>query len=175
MGGAVSLLALDLATRLGWAFRSAERRVTHGSHKLPETAEDVGRFLNAYDLYLNDLITFHGPTIVAYEAPWVGPDTHQNTARKLLCLAGHTEFVCRRRQIECREGNIPAVRKHFIGKGNAKRDEAKRLTMEVCRRRGWSPKNDDEADALALLDYGMHTLRLPGLDVGKGFFAGVTS
>lgn len=134
-----------------------------GWHKMPKTGADVGWFLDAFDTWVVGLLDFHQPALVVFEAPWVGSkidqqtgrvsQTHQDTARKLMCLAGHTEFVCRRAAIECREANNATVRKHFAGKGRAPRAELKRLTIEACRRRGWEPENDDEADALGLLDY----------------------
>lgn len=42
------------------------------------------------------------------------------------------------------------IRRHFVGRSNMKRDEAKRLTIAECHRRGWMVTNDDEADACAL-------------------------
>lgn len=61
---------------------------------------------------------------------------------------------------------VQDVREHFVGKRTFKpgfdpvkkkpttsRAEAKQATINVCRMIGWSPKNDDEADALALWSY----------------------
>jgi Holliday junction resolvasome RuvABC endonuclease subunit len=164
------ILALDLATRTGWAFAGPAAleswpgseieaaamptvSVVYGSYRMPKTGPDVGWFLDSFHNWLTGDLEVHQPEMVVFEAPWVGPKTHQDTARKLMCLAGHCEFVCRRMAIQYREANNATVRKHFLGTGRGDRRTLKRLAMEACRRRGWDPENDDEADALGLLDY----------------------
>jgi len=155
------LLTLDLATSTGWAFwHPGASRVASGVIRLPKTREDVGWFLDAFEERLKDLLTLHTPDTLVFEAPWVGPQTHQDTARKLLCLAGMTELICRRAGMRYREANNASVRKHFIGKGRGDRKSLKAMTMRGCQERGWDPQNDDEADALALLDYAAHVLKL---------------
>jgi Holliday junction resolvasome RuvABC endonuclease subunit len=165
MPGPYNILALDLATNIGFA-KLIGGEVSHGSYRLPKTGEDVGRFLCAYEDWLRFLMTGPHFDYVVYEAPWVGPNTHQATARKLLCLAGDTEKSVTRLQeqgvcIQCREVNNASVRKHFIGKGNGKREELKRMTIDRCIAQGWLPKDDDDADALAVLDYACHILKQP--------------
>jgi crossover junction endodeoxyribonuclease RuvC len=162
-----NILALDLATNFGYA-RLAAGEIKYGSYRLPSTGEDVGRFLVAYEEALRGLFA-PGCDLIIFEAPWVGPQTHQNTARKLLCLAGVTEMVATRLEIACREENNATVRKFFIGKGNGKRDELKRLTIDACRARGWNPLDDDAADALALLDYAMNLYQVAGATAGPIF------
>ena len=157
-----ALLTLDLATSTGWAaWRPGDSRVASGVVRMPKTGEDVGWFLDVFDARLRDLLTLHSPEMVVFEAPWIGPNTHQDTARKLLCLAGMTELVCRRAGLRYREANNASVRKHFIGKGRGDRRTLKDMTMRACQQRGWDPENDDEADALALLDYAAHVCRIP--------------
>ena len=153
------IVALDLATRTGWARWRAGDEVHHGTIALPETGPEVGRFLAAFDDRLVSVLAV-APDVVVFEAPWVGSDTHQATARKLMGLAGHVEFVCYRAGIACCEVNNNTVRKHFCGKGNAPRKAMKAMVIAACRDRGWSPANDDEADALAMLDYAAHVYRL---------------
>jgi hypothetical protein len=45
------------------------------------------------------------------------------------------------------------VRVHFIGSTRHKRAEAKALTINACHRLGWTPTDDNAADALALWHY----------------------
>lgn len=169
------ILALDLATTTGFSYASPAaieawagtpleahgRRlegVVYGSHRLPKTGEDVGWFLDAFDLWLHDMITGLGPATCVFEAPWIGPQTSQDTARKLMNLAGHTELVCRRARLKYRECNNASVRKHFIGQGRGARADLKRQTIAMCRLRGWDPADDNAADGLALLDYSIACL-----------------
>ena len=153
------IVALDLATSTGWARWKSGAKVRHGTIKMPKTGPDVGRFLSEFDYRLADLLTV-APDIIVFEAPWIGPNTHQATARKLMSLAGHVEFICFRSDIPVREVNNATVRKHFCGKGKASRNELKSLVMQACRARGWEPANDDEADALAVLDFAAHVYKL---------------
>jgi hypothetical protein len=46
---------------------------------------------------------------------------------------------------------IQTIKKHATGKGNAKKGRM----IQAARDRGWSPVDDNEADALWLLDYAM--------------------
>lgn len=165
-----NILALDLATVFGHA-KIHDGVITSGRYRLPSTGEDVGKFLAAYE----DTLLLFGSgelDLIIFEAPWIGPQTSQDTARKLLCLAGETEKFAYRRGITCREENNATIRKHFIGKGSGiPREEMKRRTIEACRARGWNPVDDNVADALALLDYAMSVYNVPGVKSGPLFGA----
>ena len=160
----MALLTLDMATQSGWAAYSPSLGVIYGTHKLPTTHDDVGRFVAAFqDWLVDDLFPKVQPTRICFEAPFVGPKMSQQTACKLFGLKAVLELTCFRNDILCREANIPAVRKAFLGRNPRNRDEAKRAVIEMCRMYGWKPKNDDEADALAIMDYaaGQWGLRRP--------------
>lgn len=148
------VLALDLATNIGMAIGDPRELPAHRSFTLPSTGDDVGRFLDAFDIWLSDTITVERPTICAFEAPIIhAGKTSYLTARKLMCLAGHTEFVLRRRDVPCFEGNVTQVKKFFAGSGRAQKGDV----MAVARRLGLDPKNDDEADAVALFAFTVHS------------------
>jgi len=53
--------------------------------------------------------------------------------------------------------NLSSWRKHFVGSmpRGTKRKEWKDYAIERCQQYGWRPRNDDEADALGLLDYAL--------------------
>jgi len=138
------------------------RKVAYGSRKLPDTGNDVGKFLCTFEDWFRERLWELEPDVAAFELPWVGPNTAQITAKKLMCLAGLTELVCYRMGVICYEVNVNSVRSHFLGKvGKQSREGYKRLTIEGCRDRGWAPVNDDEADALAILDFAAHKFKLP--------------
>ena len=44
---------------------------------------------------------------------------------------------------------VATIKRHVTGKGNASKDEV----VKAVRARGHAPKDDNEADALALLDW----------------------
>lgn len=143
------VLALDLATRTGWAVGQIEGEPVYGTHLLPETGSDIGSFLLAFDQWLHDMLTVHAPTLVVFEAPILAGRTQLATVRKLACLAGHTEFVCAGRQTRRMEADLQTVKKFFAGHGRA--DKAAMIAM--ARRYGWFPKDDNAADALGLWSY----------------------
>lgn len=150
------LLCLDLATSLGWCAGDLDARPVFGTHRLPSTGQDVGRFLVAYDEWLRDCITLHDPARVVFEAPiiWSGK-TAKDTARKLFGLASHTEFVCTQRSVRCSEGNLASVKKHLTGHGRASKDEM----IAAARARGFDIRTEHEADAFGLFVYSAHCIR----------------
>ena len=169
----MDIIAFDLATQTGWARYAPAGTIRFGSFRMPYTGPAVGLFLTVFRERIAELIE-EGPDVIVFETPWVGSKTSQDTARKLMCLAGFLEFECHQFDIRCFEVNNAAVRKFFCGKGRAPRLEIKALVMNACLARGWSPRNDDEADALAVLDFALDKfgIEVPWSRVG-GLFATV--
>lgn len=163
------ILALDLATKTGWASWAPGRLLASGTMQLPKTGEDVGLFLDSYLKWLETTIEECAPKWIVFEAPILPKQTRLATLRKLYGLANITELVARWRGVDCSEVNISTVRKHFCDRGTGPRDQMKRLVMDACRDRGWEPVDDNAADALAILDYSAHVLKLPGLPEGPLF------
>lgn len=160
------ILGLDLATSVGFAVGDPENgEPRFGTHRLPSTGDDIGRFLHAFDYVLSDIITLENPTNVVFEAPILATRTTISTARKLMCLAGHTELVCLRRSISCRECHLQTVKKFFTGSGRA--DKA--AMIEAAKRHGWLVEDDNAADALAVWALAVHSVS-PG--AGRRFQAG---
>lgn len=165
-----SIMALDLATSIGWARWRAPATIASGTKLLPKTGPDVGAFVDKFESWLADMISVDRPELVVFEAPMVYEGTNQETARKLLGLAVMAEFVCRRAEVRYLEVNVADVRSHFLGTGYGKHSlripgeskpwqQAVRMTFAQCQARGWLPDTDDEADALAVLDYSAWCLR----------------
>lgn len=98
-----------------------------------------------------------------------------------LKLLGHAESFAYAMGIRCQLINVKSWARHFIGSTprSTKSKEKKAYTMERCRTLGWKPRNDDEGDALGLLDYAINseglqapwhlqeTLRAPLMGVTK--------
>lgn len=157
---------LDLATNIGWAAGPSGADPQFGSHKLPSTGEDIGRFLVAYHTFLNDWIAFYSLQYVGFEAPiHTGKKTSFNTARKLIALAAHTEFVCTKRGARCEEANLMTMKKGFAGHGRAGKEDM----IHIAKRYGWAVKTDHEADALG--GWVLAVTKLAPHDAGR-FLAG---
>lgn len=157
------ILCLDLATSLGWACGGPDRPISHGVIKLPKTGEDIGRFLAAYREWLGHAIEEMAPTEIIFEAPILLGLTSITTLRKLYSLAGVTELVAFDYELPVREANLTDIRKHFIGVTRAPKEivkERRRQWMKdrivgECRGRGFDVAGDDDADAIAILSYGI--------------------
>lgn len=163
-------MALDLATSIGWARWHSPKTVACGNKLLPKSGPDVGTFVDKFEEWLTGMLRVDQPELVVFEAPLVYEGTHQDTARKLLGLAVMTEFACKRAACRYLEVNVSDVRTHFLGTGYGKHalrkpgevknwQAVRRMTFERCKLKGWLPDTDDEADALAVLDYAAHCLR----------------
>jgi hypothetical protein len=76
----------------------------------------------------------------------------------LIKLAGHAESFAYAMGVRCQLINMASWRKFFIGSmpRGTKGKDWKFYAQERCRALGWPPRNDDEADALGLLDYGIN-------------------
>lgn len=164
------ILALDLATRLGWACGSLDPTPTsYGVFVLPKTKEDLGRFAQAYRDWFTAALDELEPTEVIYESPFLPKTTGVTTVRKLSGLTFVTELITSDRKIPVREANNWDVRDHFVGARMAprsipqdqRRKWIKDKVMAECARRGFRVAGDDDADALALLSFAL-SLAKPG-------------
>lgn len=159
-------LCLDLATSIGVAVGSPGRTPRAWSHRLPSTGEELGPFLAALDSLLEELIAEWSPSHIIMEAPIIrNGKTALATARKLYCLAGHTEWTAWRHKIPCYEAQGDRVTGFFTGRSRypgktsyARRAAKKRAVIDKCERLGWPVDDDDAADAIALFCWAEHIL-----------------
>ena len=156
------ILALDLATRSGWAAGAAGARPVAGSVTLPRGGGpgQLGAVNAALADALRDLLTLHKPETVIFEAPamhMAGRSPH--TARLLIYLAGVVELMAYRWEVRCFEAQVQTVRSKLgIRKAETDRDW-KQAVIRWCVKQGHDPRDDNQADALALLAYAHMTLR----------------
>jgi Holliday junction resolvasome RuvABC endonuclease subunit len=161
-----AILVLDLATTTGWAvWRPGQGSGPyHGLLRMPKGTIDLGYFVERFREQVADLIKVYQPELVAFELPFIGANISQDSARKLMGLATFCEWICYRLRIECVEVNNSTWRKHFlsglsrpkVGAKGEQRQQLKDLSIQACRLRGWAPIQDDDADALGILDYVAH-------------------
>ena len=156
------LLALDMSkTRTGWAFWSdGLAQPVYGSFPLGDEFTPFGKVFAKLHMELSDLHQTLGFDAVRYEQP---ADT-QHFDRKtsfdvpfvLMGIAAHAHSFCAAKQVRRCEW-VPAStwRRHFIGtmKRGTKKMDLKDFVQARCRELGMKPRNDDEADALGILDY----------------------
>lgn len=160
------VLALDIATKTGWAVDHPvdPGRPQFGTIVLPRPAfeGDYGTRLSIFRGALVRMVAEHRPTHLTYEAPRPNTgegDTNIHTIMVLIMLAGIAEEVGTTLKLDVRAANIASVRKHFIGTSRGRRDEMKRAVMGRCKQLGWNPLDDNSADACAIWDFQRHILR----------------
>lgn len=145
------ILALDLASTVGWACGSPEllADAVHGSLAIP-TDVNAGRQFGIFSDWLADAITTHEPTDLVIEAPFLyARNDSIRAVRKLFGLAAIAELIAWRRDLRYAEHAVSSVRKTFCGSGRADKDAVK----AECARRGFTVRDHNAADAIALLHH----------------------
>lgn len=169
---------LDLATITGFCVGDESRVEEHGSFRLPSTGSDIGTFLHAYREWLGFGVTRWAPDEIVFESPILPGTTNLHTCRKLYGLCGLTELIARDHRTPCREANLTDIRGHFIGAARApkhvkcqtdckrkqcghckamRRAWIKESTITACRKLGFRPEDDNDADALAGFSFVLST------------------
>lgn len=157
----MSILTLDLSRNSGWAqFQEGWQKPAYGTLKLGSAkTSSIGRS-NA--TLFKGLLDIHRVTEVKrvfVEKPYTPFKFDERTNWKTLRMQfGYVTVV----QMFAHHINIGMPvevdpntwRLTFLQdfKRTMKRPTLKKLAIERCQQFGWSPKNDDEADALGLLD-----------------------
>jgi hypothetical protein len=151
------VLALDIATVTGWARGLVGGLPTYGSIRFDRYKGCRNNIVFAEALrWISQLLEPKPrPDVLIIEA-MLPPDamrgqTSRAVRDRLAGLHGVVRGVATLRGIpEIAEASVGDIRGHFIGERAAKRNKAKRWTVDKCRELGWAPESADAADALAL-------------------------
>ncbi len=150
----VNILALDLATKTGWAtniIRTSGVQVFDAKR-----GESPGmRFLRCCG-WLSEMLTLLGGVdVIVYE------QAHHRGGAATACCVGLVSMVqafAAEHGIELMTVHTGELKRWATGKGNA----GKPAMMKAARARGWNPVDDNEADAQLLLEFTQQQL-LPGV------------
>jgi Holliday junction resolvasome RuvABC endonuclease subunit len=153
----MNILALDLGTTTGWCISNLNsrgvRQQQSGSESFrPRSAEGAGMRYLKFQRFLDELAK-SGLDWVAFE---------EVKQRPKSAAAGHVYGGFMATLTAWCEANavpyepIPSgtIKKHWTGKGNA----GKEIMLAVAHRRGYTPADDNEADALALHELMLHRI-----------------
>jgi hypothetical protein len=173
-----TILALDMATIYGRAEGSPGSTPFAGSGRFAVDGAGHAAIGGDQITWLADYYAVTNPAAIFIERPGLhsvkkGKSSYDVIFR-LFGLCFQAASVANLRGIyDVRFVEASDVRKHFIGDGNCPGDRAKFLVQERCRELGWAFKNPDEADALAIWDYGCEQIQPgSGHPVLKGYFKG---
>jgi hypothetical protein len=148
-----SILALDLGTTTGWALRTPDGLITSGTVSFRPSRYDGGgvRYLR-FRNWLDQLAEDGGPiAAIHYEEVrrHVGTDAAHVFGGLLATLTAWAE----QRSIPYQGVPVGTWKRSVCGKGNAKKDDV----IAAVRGRGFSPADDNEADAIAILLWALET------------------
>ena len=142
------VLALDLGTNCGWAIHRGGT-IESGVLRLKTSRKDrPGERWIRFRSELLRLIT--GVEVVVYER--VRRHEGLEASHVYGGLRALLEMVCESQGRTLRTVEVAHVKQHATGKGNA----GKPAMIAAARARGWAPIDDNDADALWILDWAMH-------------------
>ena len=147
------ILALDLGTTTGWALRGADGLITSGTASFRPGRFDGGgmrylRFAN----WLTELDRLSGPLAAIWFEEvrrHAGTDASHIYGGLMATLTAWAE----QRDIPYEGVPVGTIKRHATGKGNA----PKEAMIAAARAHGFSPADDNEADAVALLLWAIET------------------
>jgi len=148
---ASTIVALDLGQHTGWALRTADGVISSGTVQFrPGRFEGGGMVFLRFRAWLQELDeTTGGIGAVFFEEVrrHVGTAAAHAYGGYLAHLTAWAEAL----KVPYEGVPVGTIKRHATGKGNAGKDEV----IASMRARGFTPADDNEADALALLDWAM--------------------
>ena len=147
----MAMLALDLGTKTGWALRLADRTVTSGTVEFKNDRWQGGgmRFLR-FKQWLTEVKQMAGGLDAVFVEE-VRRHAGVDAAHAYGGFLAHVTAWCEHHAIPYEAVPVGTIKRHATGKGNANKD----AMIEAARKRGFDPADDNEADALGLLDWAM--------------------
>ena len=142
----MTVLALDLGTTTGWATR-LNGQVFSGTVSLKPSRYDGGgvRYLR-FTRWLDEMAAEPLGAVYFEE---VRRHAGTDAAHVYGGLMATLTAWCELRGIPYEGVPVGTIKKHATGKGNANKD----AMIAAARARGFDPKDDNEADALAILHW----------------------
>ena len=155
------MLALDLGRTTGWA-TNMHGRIESGIQKFElGRGESVGMLYHLFNQFLHKFkykfkLIMDGNTgfilnkidLIVYE------QTHQRGGAATEQAAGYATRVqefCVISEIECENVHTGTLKLFWTGHGNASKADM----IAECKRRGFNPVDDNEADAIAILHWAL--------------------
>jgi Holliday junction resolvasome RuvABC endonuclease subunit len=151
-GGKMNIIALDLATKTGWATNALDQVSGTIEFALKRGESPGMRFLRCR-AWLNELYRLvNGKlNVLCYEQAH-----HRGGAATAVCVGLVTvaQAFAAENNVELMPVHTATLKKFATGSGRAGKADMIAAAIE----RGWEPKSHDEADAQLLLDYAISEL-----------------
>jgi len=147
----MKILALDMATKTGWAISGSP--VVSGVQVFDvKRGESPGMRFLRFHAWLSEVVTLAGGVkVIVFEQAH-----HRGGAATQACvgMVTHALSFAAKHNIETMPVHSKTLKKWATGKGNAKKED---MVKAACTF-GYSPADDNEADALLLLEYACREL-----------------
>jgi Holliday junction resolvasome RuvABC endonuclease subunit len=148
-----TILALDLGTTTGYATKPASGPIVSGTMGFkPNRFEGGGMVFLRFSHWLSELNEKAGPIdLVVYEEV----RAHRGTMAAQIygSFLGHLTAWSEFRDVPYQGVPVGTIKKFIAGKGNADKSQV----IAAVRARGYAPIDDNEADAIAILLWAIHT------------------
>jgi Holliday junction resolvasome RuvABC endonuclease subunit len=147
-----SILALDLGTSMGWALRLGSETHSGTVSFRPSRYDGGGMRYVRFRHWLDQLAATTGLPEAAYFEEvrrHAATDAAHIYGGFLACLTAW----CEERGLAYQGVPVGTIKRHVTSKGNAD----KQAVIEAVRARGFTPADDNEADAIALLLWAIET------------------
>lgn len=149
-----TILALDLGTTTGWALFNPPGTTLSGVWSLkPRRFDGGGMRYVRFRQSLDELARTVKINLVCYEE--VRRHAATDAAHVYGGLMATLTAWCEEKLIPYEGVSVGSIKKSWTGNGAAKKE----LMIEEARKRGYEPIDDNEADALALLDFKLKEMR----------------
>jgi len=153
------MLALDISSKTGWAVKSGDV-ITSGVYDLSGLMkEDFGKLVFTFEKWICDMIVTYQVTDFVIERP-LGSfpgRTGFSDVVKALVLVSHAMGYAH--NVRRKEVSRSSWHKLILGYGRYKSAEGKKRSKRWALEQGFNPKDDNEADALGILSWGLITIR----------------
>lgn len=149
----LTVLALDLGTYCGWASCGLDGKLVYGTERFPIRSAGPGARWAEFRAWLSRQIAERQIDVVYFEdvkAHGPGQVIAAHTYGGFLSMA---QMVCAQHNVRMVGVGVGTVKKAWTGKGNAKKAEM----IAAAHAKGFriADHEDDTADALAILAYGV--------------------
>lgn len=144
-----TILALDLGTSTGWALRTPDGAIASGTQSFrPQRFEGGGMRYLRFRRWISELQESF-PELQTLYFEEVRRHAGVDAAHVYGGLLATLSAWCEHHNVPYQGVPVGTIKKHATGKGNASKAEM----IAAMRRRGHSPVDDNEADALAILHW----------------------
>lgn len=147
----LTILTLDLGTTTGWALHQHDGTLTSGSTCFkPQRFEGGGMRYLRFKHWLDELRTASTSLHTVYFEE-VRRHAGVDAAHAYGGFLAHLTAWCEYHAIPYQGVPVGTIKKHATGKGNAPKD----AMIAAMVAKGFTPADDNEADALALLHWAL--------------------